>query len=113
MARVLDLNEVQSSFMDVTLRDKACTVVHLDLPTEAMVSELQNMQTDLEKMKKGDRPAIMAIYDLMAKLINCNLDLFQTTGEELQTKYGMNLVVALTFFNSYMDNVTELSNQKN
>ena len=113
MARVLDLNEVQSSFMDVTLRDEARTVVHLDLPTEGLVSELQNMQTDLEKMKTGDQPAIMAIYDLMAKLINCNLDYFKTTGEELQKKYGMNLVVTLTFFNAYMGNITELSNQKN
>ena len=113
MARVLDLNEVQSSFMDLTLRDEARTVVHLDLPTEALVSELQNMQPELEKMKKGDQPAVTAIYDLMARLINCNLDYFQTTGEELQRKYGMNLVVSLTFFKVYMDNVLELSNQKN
>ena len=113
MARVLDLNEVQSSFMDVTLRDEARTVVHLDLPTEALVNDLQNMQTSLDELKTGDQPAIKAIYDLMAKLINCNLDLFQTTGEELQKKYGMNLVVTLAFFNAYMDCVTELSNQKN
>ena len=113
MARVLDLNEVQRSFMDLTLRDEARTVVHLDLPNEGLVNELQNMQTDLEEIKKGDRAAVMAIYDLMAKLVNCNLDLFQTTGEELQKKYGMNLVVTLKFLTVYMGYIEELSNQKN
>jgi hypothetical protein len=113
MTRVLDLNEVQSSFMDLTLRDEARTVVHLDLPSEALVSELQSMQTDLAEIKKGDRAAVMAIYDLMAKLVNCNLDLFHVTGEELQKKYGMNLVVTLKFFTVYMGYIEELSNQKN
>lgn len=113
MARVLDLNEVQSSFMDLTLRDEARTVVHLDIPTEGIVAELQNMQTNLEELKKGDQAAIMAIYDLMAKLVNCNLDLFRVTGEELQKKYGMNLVVTLKFFSVYMAYIEELSNQKN
>lgn len=113
MARVLDLNEVQSSFVDLTLRDEARTVVHLDLPNEGLISELQSMQTDLEDMKNGDREAIVKIYDLMAKLVNCNFDLFQTTGEELQKKYGMNLVVTLSFFSAYMGYVEELSNQKN
>ena len=113
MARVLDLNEVQSSFMDLTLRDKERTVVHLDIPTEGLISELQNMQEDLDRMKTGDRPAVLAIYDLMARLVSCNLDYFTVTGEELPRKYGMNLVLALQFFSAYMDCVEELANRKN
>lgn len=113
MARVLDLNEVQSSFMDLTLRDPARTVVHLDLPTEELVNELQNMQKDIDKMKTGDQAAVMAIYELMASLVNCNMDYFKVTAEELPRKYGMNLVVTLSFFSVYIGYIEELANSKN
>lgn len=113
MTRVLDLNSVQSSFMDLTLRDDARTVVHLDIPPEALVNELQNMGPELKKMETGDRTAVDMIYDLAARLINCNSDFLTVTSEELRTKYRMNLVVTLAFFNSYMGFISELSNQKN
>lgn len=111
MPRVLDFNNLQSSILDITLRDEARTVVHLDLPNEALISELQNI--DLEEMKTGNQAAVKGIYDLAAQLINCNLDYFKTTGDELLRKYNMNLVLLLQFFSAYMDCITELSNQKN
>jgi hypothetical protein len=113
MARILDLNNVQQSFMDLTLQDAAHTVVHLDIPKEALVSELQGMGPDLEKIKKGDRESVDLIYDLAARLINCNLDYFKTTGQELREKYGMNLFSAIAFFSAYLGFINELSNQKN
>ena len=111
MPRALDFNELQSSILDITLRDEARTVVHLDLPNEALINELQNM--DIESMKTGSPAAVNAIYDLAARLINCNLDYFKTDADELLRKYGMNLVLILQFFSMYMDCITELSNQKN
>lgn len=111
MPRVLDFNELQSSILDITLRDEARTVVHLDLPNEALINELQNL--DLEKMKTGAQEAVKGIYDLAARLINCNFDYFKTTGDELLRKYGMNLVLIMNFFSTYMDSITELSNAKN
>lgn len=113
MARVLDLNSVQSSFMDLTLRDDARTVVHLEIPTEELVRELENMGPELKKLETGDRTAVDMIYDLAARLINCNSDFLKVTGQELRTKYGMNLVVTLSFFSAYMGFINELSNQKN
>lgn len=113
MARVLDFNELQSTILDITLRDEARTVVHLDLPNEALINELQNMDAEIENMKTGNQAAVNGIYDLAARLINCNLDFFKTTGEELLRKYNMNLVLMLQFFSMYMDCINELSNQKN
>lgn len=113
MARVLDFNNVQSSFLDITLRDEARTVVHLDLPVEALVNELENMQGELDKMKSGSKEGVDAIYDLGARLMNCNFDYFTTTGEELRTKYGMNLVLMMAFFTTYMGGIKELSGAKN
>lgn len=113
MPRVLDFNELQSSILDITLRDEARTVVHLDLPSEALVNELENMGPEIERMKTGTPAAVKGIYDLAARLINCNLDYFTTTGDELLKKYSMNLVLLLQFFSTYMDCIAELSNQKN
>lgn len=113
MPRALDFNEVQSSFLDITLRDDARTVVHMDLPNEGLIAELQGMQGELQQMKTGNQSAVNDIYDLGARLISCNFDLFQVTGEELRTKYGMNLVLMLTFFAAYMGAINELNNQKN
>lgn len=113
MPRVLDFNELQGSILDITLKDANRTVVHLDLPNEALINELQNMGPAIEAMKTGTRAAIDGIYDLAARLINCNFDMFQVTGEELQKKYGMNLVLALQFFSAYMDCITELESRKN
>lgn len=113
MARTLDFNELQSSILDITLRDEARTVVHLDLPVEALINELENLQPHLDEMKTGTPAAVKGIYDLAAKLINCNLDYFQTTGDELMRKYGMNLVLIMQFFSAYMDCITELQNAKN
>ena len=113
MSRTLDFNEVQSSFFDITLRDPDRTVVHLDIPTEETINALENMQGELERMKTGDKAAVAAIYDLAARLINCNFDYFTVTGEELQKKYGMNMVLTLKFFSTYMSYIEELTEQKN
>lgn len=113
MARVLDFNDLQNSILDITLRDEARTVVHLDLPNEALINELENMDQEIENMKTGNQAAVKGIYDLAARLINCNLDYFKTTGDELLRKYNMNLVLMLQFFSKYMECVEELKNQKN
>ena len=113
MARALDLNSIQESLLDLTLRDEARTVVHLDMPTEALINELHSMEPELERMKTGDKVAIGMIYDLAARLISCNFDGFTATGDELRTKYGLHLVATLTFFSSYMEAVETLIKEKN
>ena len=113
MARVMDFNQVQSSFWDITLRDKDRTVVHLDLPNEALINKLENMQTEIAAMKTGTQEAVKSIYDFAADLINCNFDYFTCTGEELATKYDMNMVIILQFISMYMNTIEELKNAKN
>lgn len=113
MARTLDFNNLQSSILDITLRDEAHTVVHLDIPNEALINELQNMGPEIESMKTGNQAAVKSIYDLAARLISCNMDYFQTTGDELEKKYNINLVLLMQFFTAYFDCITELQNTKN
>ena len=113
MARVLDLNTVQESLLDITLRDDARTVVHLDIPSEALINEMQNMGPSLKNLEKGDKAAVEAIYDLAARLVSCNLDGFKVTGPELLHKYGMGLVTTLAFFGGYMGAIDALTKEKN
>ena len=113
MARTLDLNNVQQSFMDLTLQDDAHTVVHLDITTEANVNKLLSISADLEKLKSGNREGLDAVYDLAAQIINCNLDYFTTTAQELRGKYRMNMYTLIAFFSAYLGFINELSNQKN
>lgn len=113
MAVTLDLNELSCSMMDITLRDKDRTVVHLDIPTEELVQELDAMQPELNNLKTGDFSAVRKIYELAAKVINVNVDGFHVTAEDLPKKYGMNILASLQFFNAYIDAVKALENQKN
>lgn len=113
MARVLDLNNIQDSLLDLTLRDAARTVVHLDIPNEALISELENLGPELKKLEAGNRASVDMAYDLAARLINCNFDGFRATGQELRTKYGMHLVATLNFFSGYMSAIDELIKEKN
>ena len=113
MSRVLDLNSVQNSIMDLTLQDEARTVVHLDFPTEELVQELEALVPELQKIEKGDRTAIEMTYELAAKLISCNYDFLRVTGQELRTKYRMSLFSAITFFKGYLSFIESLHNEKN
>lgn len=113
MTRVLDLNSVQTSIMDLTLQDEKKTVVHLDFPSEALVTELKMMQDELESLKTGDRQAIEQIFELAAKLINCNLDLITVTAQELRSVYRMTVVSALKFFSAYLDFIKAIEHEKN
>lgn len=113
MAAILDLNEISCSMLDITLRDKDRTVVHLDIPSEELVQQLEAMQPELDSLRTGDYSAVKKIYELAAKVINVNVDGFQVTAEELPQKYGMNILASLNFFGAYIDAVEALKNQKN
>jgi hypothetical protein len=104
---------VQSSILDITLQDVNRTVVHLDIPSEELVQELEALVPELDKLKKGDYAAVNETYEVAAKLINCNLDGIRVTSRDLRTTYRMNLLSAINFFSAYFDCIEALANQKN
>ena len=113
MAKMLDFTGFDCSFLDVKLRDEACTIVHLDIPTEELVQEFEALLPRLDSLKKGDYAAIREIYEIGAKLININLDFIQVTAEELRTTYNMPVLAMLGFFNGYLDALNGLAKAKN
>ncbi|MBR5879148.1 MAG: hypothetical protein IKY91_06300 [Akkermansia sp.] len=113
MNKVLDLNTVQRPTLELTLMDDARTTFRVSTPTEAMVQELQQMGSELESLKSGNRDAVATIYNLAARLISCNRDYIVVTAEELRSKYRMDLESAILFFSAYMDFISAIQNEKN
>ena len=113
--KILDLNNVERSVMDLTFMDEARTTLTLKIPTEDLVNELENMGPELAKMKTGDRDAVDLIYGLAARLISCNRDFVEVTAAELRDKkkYRMDLESLLIFVSNYMDFISSIANQKN
>lgn len=111
----LDLNAVERTTLELTLRDDARTALSLTIPTEGLVNKLQGMGPELAKIQTGDRDAVGMIYELAADLISCNTDFFTVTAEDLRdrSKYRMDLESLLIFFSAYMDFINEVAGQKN
>lgn len=91
-------------------------VVHINAPTYDMTAELKRSEFALGsvlKSEQNDARKQKAIYDLAAKLINCNDDGFTTTGFELLTRYRWGARAVSKFFEDYKAFIESLENEKN
>lgn len=112
--KTLNFNQLQRPTLELTMTDKAQTVIRVGTPTVALFEELEALLPEFETVARtGNREAVSAIYDMAARLMNCNYSFITVTGEELQTKYGMGLDAMQIFFSAYMDFVSEIYNAKN
>ena len=114
MAKTLDFNKVRRPVLSLIMQDDAQTQINICTPTERLVEELQEALPELEPiLSSGDRNSIGVIYDLAARLINCNRSFITVTPEELRGKYRMDLEMLLIFFGAYVDFINEIANAKN
>lgn len=114
MAKTLDFNKVNRPVLQLIMQDEARTEINVSTPTESLVEELKEMLPELERvLAPGDKDSTLAAYDLAARLINCNRSLVRVTGEELLTKYHMDLESLLIFYGAYTDFITEIQEAKN
>jgi len=114
MAKVLDFNAIERPVLELIMQDAARTHIRVSTPTESLVEELAELAPQLEKvLQSKDAESVKAIYDLAARLINCNRDLIKVTPEELRDKYSMNFESLVIFFGAYVDFINEMTNAKN
>lgn len=116
MAKITDLRALSAPSMTVVLPDDLGTTVHVTAPTLELVEYLrENAQGIFGVLRgeEGDERMKQGVYDFAAKLINCNLDGFNTSAHELATKYSMNMQHLQVFFTDYVDFVSEIQNAKN
>ena len=117
MAKITDLRNVGRPTMTLVLYDgEMDSTVHVCAPTVDLVDELREGSATLFaalKGEEGDNKAKRAVYELAAKLINCNTDLFTTTAEELAVRYRLSLEALQVFYLDYVEFINEIQNEKN
>lgn len=110
----LNFNDFKRPTLALTMADENRTVINVSTPSAALYEELEAFIPELGKMaNSGSGEAIRMIFDLAARLINCNRSFITVTAEELRDKYGMDLEGAIVFYSAYMDFVQEVYNAKN
>ena len=114
MAKVLDFNTVERPVLELVMQDDERTHIKVSTPTESLVEELAAIAPQLERvLQSNDAGSIEAIYDLAARLINCNRSFIKVTPEDLRGKYRMNFECLVIFFGAYVDFINEVTNAKN
>jgi hypothetical protein len=114
MAKTLDFNKVNRPVLHLIMQDDDRTQIKVSVPTEALVSELDEVAPQLQEvLSSGDSSMVEAAYDLAARLINCNRSSVTVTAEELRGKFRMNLETLIIFFGAYVDFISEITNAKN
>lgn len=116
MPKITDLRLAAQPTMTLVLPDEAGTTVHLCAPTLELVEELRGGSQALFAVLRGENGSAetsRAVYELAAKFINCNTDLFETTAEELAQRYSVSLEHLQKFFPDYVDFLDEIKNAKN
>lgn len=114
MAKVLDFNTVERPVLELVMQDDDRTHIQVGTPTESLVEELAALAPKLERvLQSKDADSIAAIYDLAARLINCNRNFVKVTAEELRERFNMNLESLVIFFGAYVDFINEITQAKN
>lgn len=114
MAKTLDFNTLKRPTLTLVMQDEKKTRIVLTCPTVDLMEELRDSLPELEPvLSSSDRDGIEAIYDLTARLVNCNRSFIQVTGVELREKYGMGLDDLIVFYQTYVGFIAEINDAKN
>lgn len=116
MAKITDLRMIGRPTMTLVLPDDNGTTVHLCAPTVELVEELRGGSDVLFAVlrgENGDAETRRAVYELAANFINCNIDLFETTAQELAKRYCVSMEHLQHFFVDYVSFLDEIQNAKN
>ena len=114
MLKKLDFNALERPVLEITLRDKAQTVVRVTAPTEKEVERFMAMAESVKSITQDNTgETVKASFELIAELMNCNLDEMTFTAESLRDDYGLKLYDALIFIKIYLEFLQELEGAKN
>ena len=90
------------------------TIIRVTVPTVDMVEEFKASLPELMTVLKGEGPETKkALYELAAKLINCNLDAERVTVADLVNRYDWSVEELTKFYLDYMAFIESIENEKN
>lgn len=114
MSKTLDFNSINRPTLELTMSDDARTRIAVSTPNEGLIEELNATLPEMENaLKSGNADTIRIIYDLAARLMNCNRNFVKVTAEELRDKYRMDLDSLIIFYQAYIEFVEDIINLKN
>lgn len=114
MSKTLDFNTLKRPTLTLVMQDEDKTRIVLTCPSVDLMEELRDSLPELEPvLSAGDREGIEAIYDLTARLVNCNRSFIKVTGADLREKYGMGLEDLIVFYQAYVSFIGEINETKN
>jgi hypothetical protein len=99
---VLDLTTLQQPTLDLSLPNG--TKVRVTIPGTDMVREFQSVDPNVNTLlASGSKDGVDAAYDLLARVLSYNMEGVTFTGEDLQTKYKVNLYGVIAIYRAYGD----------
>lgn len=115
MSRALDFNAIDQPTLDVTMRDKDRTVLHLAVPSVEFVEKMQALKPVIEEMQKGDNAveSVKKLYGFFAEVFSHNEDGIRVTAEDLRDVYKLNLLHLLKVYPAYLSFIDDIENAKN
>ena len=112
MAELLSFNRHRPPILPLELPDG--TMINLCPPTVDLQDEVRANLSQLHKLLQGGEEEIKsALYDLAARLMNCNRNLMTFTGQQLKQQYKMDVADLVVFYSSYADYIKEIESAKN
>ena len=110
MAKALNFKKVKKSFLPVTFDDENETTIFVGTPTKAIMSELSQLQADIDD-SEADDTNIDDLYEACAKIMSRNKTGFVVTTDFLADR--MDFEDIKIFFGEYMDFIGEVIRSKN
>lgn len=109
----LNFNNIKKTYLTITLADENETTLLIGTPTKSIMTELIGLKTALEEFESDNTntDALDDLYYACAKVMSRNKGGIKITKEYLEDLFDFEDI--LTFFNAYMEFVTELGNAKN
>lgn len=113
MPRSFDFNAITQQTLETKLPG---IVLHVTTPPERLIEQLAASQEEMGGLWAAEGNTVKksrAAYELVAKLISCNVENVTVTAEDLCEKYNLPPVALAAYVTTYMDFINEFHTAKN
>lgn len=115
MAKTLNFNTIKKRYLTVTFADETKTTVMIGTPTKAIMDELTSLQMNLQGQENNDiennEDNLNELFETCSRLMSRNKGGIKITKQFLEEQFDIEDI--LTFFNAYMEFISELTDTKN
>lgn len=114
MSRVLNFNDIQKSYLTVTLNDEKQTSLMIGTPTKRVMDNLMLLQETFKGVNEGaevESGVMDDLYNACAQIMSNNKTRTRIDADKLADLFDFEDI--FLFFNTYMEFVAAVTNSKN